>query len=164
MTTMAAGEAYLQALAHRLTADGCSVTQENWNGGIVLIGRRADFRVQWMATKLHLFTVATVVPAISTAGMQAFTTNTMNYVTRDILLGVQSGAAVFPTMISPNVEVGADAWAAEKQRNQFACMGRPVVVDTTRGAVSCFRGTAMLGWIYSSHLRRKLNTYFPQNG
>jgi hypothetical protein len=43
----------------------------------------------------------------------------------------------------------------------FACLGRPVVVDTTRRTVSCFRGNSALGRLYSGHLRRKLDAYFP---
>lgn len=54
-------KAYIEATAARLTADGCDVHTEDWHGTAVLVGHRSDFRVQWMATKLHLLTI--VAPA-----------------------------------------------------------------------------------------------------
>ncbi|MFI6761436.1 levansucrase [Micromonospora sp. NPDC050417] len=156
-----APQAYLQSLSERLTADGCSVSRQDWNGFPVVVGRRSDFRIQWMATKLHLVTVAADVSRISAESIESFTTNAMEYAKRDVLRGMQSGVAVFPTLISDEVEPAASQWAAQRQRIGFAAMGRPVVVDTARGTTSCFRGTTALGLIYSSHIRRKLGLYFP---
>lgn len=156
-----APQAYLQSLSERLAADGCKVTRADWGGFPVLIGHRADFRLQWVATRLHLLTVAADVSHVSAESIAAFTANAMRYAKRDVLLGMQSGVAVFPTLISDEVDPAAAGWAAQRQRNQFACMGRPVVVDTARATVSCFRRTSALGLVYSGHLRRKLDRYFP---
>jgi hypothetical protein len=159
MTT--ATQAYLHSLSERLTADGCSVIQEDWSGVPVLIGRRSDFRLQWMATKLHQFTIAADVSRVTAESIESFTAHAMEYVKQGVMRGGQSGVAVFPAMISTEVEPGSGEWAAQRQRTHFACMGRPVVVDTARGTVSCFRGNATLGLVYSGHLRRKLDLYFP---
>lgn len=153
---------YIDATEARLKADGCEVSTDNWSGTPVLIGYRSDFRLQWIATKLHLFTIVAAVPSVTAASLEAFTTATMDYALarKGQLRGLQSGVAVLPCMVSTNVEPAAIAWAQEKQRLRFACMARPVVVDPTRGVIGCFRGNSALGRVYSGHLRGKLNLYF----
>ncbi|WP_329103897.1 levansucrase [Micromonospora sp. NBC_01699] len=159
MTT--APQAYLHSLSERLTADGCSVTREDWGGMPVLVGRRSDFRLQWLATKLHLITIAADVSSVDAGSIAAFTSHAMEYAKRGVTRGAQVGVAAFPTLISDRVDPSASQWAGRRQRNQFACMGRPVVVDTARGTATAFRGTSPLGLVYSAHLRRKLGLYFP---
>jgi hypothetical protein len=160
MTTLTS-ESYVRAVAGRLTADGCAVHHEDWNGTPVLIGRRADFRIRWMVTKLHLVTIVAAVPAITREGIEAFTGHAMDYAKQGVMLGMQSGVAVFPALVGTDVDPAASAWAAEKQRVHFACMGRPVVVDLVRSTVSCYRATPALGFVYAGHLRKKLDLYFP---
>lgn len=155
--------AYLATVAGRLDADGCRVTRENWNGAEVLIGYRSDFKLRWMATRLHLFTIVTAVDTVTAAGLAAFTESTLDYAIgrKGELRGFQSGVAVLPGLIGARVEPAAAAWAAGGQRMRFAAMARPVVVDTSSGTVSCYRGTGMLGGVYAGHFRRKIDTYFP---
>jgi hypothetical protein len=155
--------AYVEATAARLASDGCQVGTEDWSGTQVLIGYRSDFRLRWMATKLHLFTIVAPATAVAAGAIEAFTNSTMDYALgrKGAMRGLQSGVAVLPCLVSPSVEPGELAWARKQQRIRFACMARPVVVDTSTGEVGCFRGSATLGRIYAGHLRRKLDLYFP---
>ncbi|AVT34281.1 levansucrase [Plantactinospora sp. BC1] len=156
---------YLDATAERLRADGCVVTTEDWAGVPVLVGYRADFKVQWMATKLHLFTIAAPAPVVTASAIEQFTTSALDNVVarKGQLRGLQSGVAVFPTLVSTQVEPEAVAWAQHGQRVRFAAMARPVVVDAGTGTAACFRGNSALGRLYSAHFRRKLAAYFPGN-
>lgn len=154
---------YLSALAERLAADGCAPRWEQWPGGRVLVGRRADFRIQWAATRLHLFTIAAAVPEIGTATIEGFTRSAQQYAKEHkggLPRGFQTGIALFPCLVSEKVDPAAQAWAEAMQQMQFAVMARPVVVDATRGVISAFRRSAFLGWIYAPYLRRKLTLYF----
>ncbi|MFY1691764.1 levansucrase [Plantactinospora sp. WMMB782] len=155
--------AYLDGTARRLQADGCEVRTEDWNGLPVLVGYRADFRMQWMATKLHLFTLAAPAPLVTAGAIQDFTSSALDYVVarKGQLRGMQSGVAVFPALVGTNVEPEAAAWAQRGQSVRFAAMARPVVVDAGTGTAACFRGYAALGLFYSAHFRRKLAAYFP---
>ncbi|MFY1670248.1 levansucrase [Plantactinospora sp. WMMB334] len=155
--------AYLDATAQRLQVDGCEVRTEDWNGLPVLVGYRADFRLQWMATKLHLFTVAAPAPSVTANAIEEFTASALDYVVarKGQLRGMQSGVAVLPALVSTQVEPEAATWAQRGQMVRFAAMARPVVVDAGTGAVACFRGHAALGLLYSAHFRRKLAAYFP---
>lgn len=156
-------QAYIDATGRRLQADGCEVTTEDWGGVPVLVGYRADFKLRWMATKLHLFTIAAPASMITCDAVEAFTTSALDYALdrKGQLRGMQSGVAVFPALVGTQIEPQALTWAQQKQRVRFAALARPVVVDASTGAAACFRGTAALGFVYSAHLRRKLDVYFP---
>jgi hypothetical protein len=144
--------------------DGCETRPENWGGTRVMVGYRADFRLRWLATKLHLFTVVGSADAVSRDAVEAFTRVAMDYALarKGDLRGMQSGVGVLAALVSTTVEPAAAAWAADRQRLRFACIARPVVVDLARGVVSCYRGTPALGWVYSAHFRTKLDLYFPR--
>jgi hypothetical protein len=156
-------QAYVDATAGRLAADGCQVSRENWGGSVVTIGYRSDFRLRWMATKLHLLTVIATVPVVCPSDIEGFTNTVLDYADRQKgqLRGLQSGVAAFPCLIGGQVDPAALAWAQAQQRSRFALMARPVVVDSVTGTATCFRGTAIIGFAFSGHLRKKLVTYFP---
>lgn len=155
---------YLDALHGRLAADGCNPQLLDWGGRPVLVGRRADFRLRWAATRLHLFVIAAEVPHVTADGMSEFTHAAMAFARANkggLPLGFQNGLGVFPTLIGEHVQPDAATWVASGQVNSFGCMARPATVDTTTGVVSQFRGTTVLGGLYSGHLRRKGVQYFP---
>ncbi|MEV7085987.1 levansucrase [Streptomyces sp. NPDC093085] len=166
MTTEQAS-AYLNGLAERLAADGCTTYQDNWSGAPVLVGRRADFRLRWMATKLHLFTIATAVPVVGISTIAGFTTQSLRYAREKkggLPVGLQNGVGVFPVLVAEQVDPAALAWAEEKQRNDFACMARPVVVDLSTGRTATFRRRNFIGGGYAGHFIRKGSAYFPELG
>ncbi|MGC5361121.1 levansucrase [Streptomyces sp. DT24] len=155
--------AYLASVEGRLAADGCAPHWEHWAGAPVLVGRRADFRLKWAATNLHLFTVAATVPEITVPVVDTFTTQVLTYAKKNkggLPVGMQTGVASFPVLVSDRVDPAAMAWAEEKQRNQFACFARPVVIDTTHRYVGFYRGKPALGRAYASHLIEKGTRYF----
>lgn len=157
-------QAYIDATAARLRADGCQVSTEDWGGTPVVVSHRSDFRLQWMATTLHLFACVAPAAAVTQALLERFADTSADYAVarKGQLRGLQSGIATFPTLVSKSVDPAAQAWAESKQRVRFACTTRPVVVDVSRREVSAFRGNPTLGRIYSAHLRRKLDLYLPR--
>lgn len=157
---------YLDGLAGRLAADGCAVSTERWGAHDVLIGHRSDFRMAWLATNLHLFTVAAPAGAISRADIEDFTDVAWQHMLarKGQLRGLQTGVAVLPTLVGTQVAPDAAAWAGAEQRLRFATFARPVVVDTTARTIAAFTGRVTLGGIYNSHLIAKLHTYFPGVG
>ncbi|MET7940447.1 levansucrase [Streptomyces sp. NPDC005302] len=155
--------AYLAFVQGRLTEDGCATRWEDWAGVPVLVGRRAEFRMSWMATKLHLFTVAAAVPEITVPVVAAFTDQVMQYAkdTKGGLpVGLQNGVGAFPLLVSDRVDPAAVQWAEAQQRIKFACMTRPVVVDSSRQYVGMYRGKPTLGRVYASYFIEKGTRYF----
>lgn len=154
---------YIQGLFARLQADGCDPRWED-AGTPYLVGRRADFKLQWMATKLHLFTVAMVTPAIDVTAVEQATDLAMRVAAdrkKGLPRGLQTGVAAFAVLISDQVEPAALEYAAHKQKVAFACFGRPTVVDTANRMVGAYRGTPMVGLLYAGYLRKKSEQYFP---
>jgi hypothetical protein len=157
-------EQYIQELQKRLQADECDTRWET-DPATVLIGARSDFRVQWVGTKLHLFTIATVVPEVTLPTLEQFTDFAITTAIEDgkrLPRGLQTGIAVFPSLISEKVDPAALERAARWQKVRFACIARPTVVDTTTRAIGAYRGTPVAGILYASHLRKKNERYFPQ--
>ena len=155
--------AYLATLERRLAGDGCNPRWEDWSGVQVLVGRRADFRVKWMATNLHTFTVAAAVPEVTVAAIEGFTDQVLKYAkdTKGGLpVGMQTGVAAFPVLVSERVDPAAVHWAEAQQRNKWACMARPVVVDSARHYVAMYRGKPPIGRVYASHFIEKGAQYF----
>jgi hypothetical protein len=156
-------EEYVDVVNARLVADGCDPRWESWEGP-VLVGRRSDFKLQWAATNLHLFTVVAAVPQVTLLTAQRFTERAQQYA-KDrkggLPRGFQTGVAVFPALVSDRVDPAALEYAAHSQRVQFACLARPTVVDTATGTVAAYRGNPVLGLLYAGHLRRKSEMYFP---
>ncbi|MET7699883.1 levansucrase [Streptomyces sp. NPDC005485] len=158
-----APQAYLASVQSRLTADGCETRWEDWAGVPVLVGRRADFRMSWMATRLHLFTVAAAVPEITVPAIEGFTDQVMKYAKDNkggLPVGLQNGIGAFPLLVSDRVDPAAVHWAEAQQRIKFACMTRPVVVDSTQQYVGMYRGKPALGRVYASYFIQKGSQYF----
>ena len=158
-------ENYLQELKERLLADGCDLQWVKPGPADVMIGRRSDFKALWMATKIHLFTIAAALPEVSVTTLEQFTDFAMQTAIdhKDRLpRGIQTGLAVFPTLISDSVEPAALHSAARSQRLRFACIARPTVIDTATRTLGAYRGTPVAGIMYASYLRKKNEQYFPQ--
>ncbi|MFF6780254.1 levansucrase [Streptomyces sp. NPDC012510] len=156
-------QAYLASVAARLAADECRTWWEDWAGVPVLVGRRAEFRWSWMATKLHLFTVAAAVPEITIPTIETFTDQVMTYAKKTkggLPAGLQNGLASFPVLVSDRVDPAAVRWAEAQQRQKWAGMSRPVVVDTAQQYVGTYRGTPVIGLAFSSYLEQKAHRYF----
>jgi hypothetical protein len=160
---MSLPQQYLTALAERLAADGCEVHWENWDSASVLIGYRADFRVQWLMSRLHLYTVAAAFPEVTKAMVGQFALSARSYAGAHkpgLPSGFQTGAAVFACLVSDYVQPEALDYAASEQGLGSGVFARPVVVDTDRRAVAAFRRTGFMGAIFGPYLRRKITLYF----
>ncbi|CAJ61114.1 MULTISPECIES: hypothetical protein [Frankia] len=158
---------YLASVEARLAADACGPRWEDWAGTPVLVGRRADFRLQWAATRLHLFTIAAAVPEITVATIDTFTAQALDYAKANkggLPVGLQTGVAVFPLLVSDRVDPAAAAWAADRQRVRFACMARPVVADAAQRRVGFYRGRPAIGRLYASYLITRGERYFGSPG
>ncbi|MFE3328930.1 levansucrase [Streptomyces sp. NPDC059176] len=164
MAEASAARTYLELVEHRLAADGCAPRREQWEGGPVLVGRRADFRIRWAATRLHLFTVAATVPVVTVPVIETFTRQVLDHARANkggLPVGLQTGVAAFPVLVGEWVDPAAMRWAEEQQRNRFACFARPVVVDVSQGRVGYYRGVPLVGRAYASHMLEKAALYFP---
>ncbi|MFE7761892.1 levansucrase [Streptomyces sp. NPDC057438] len=156
-----ATQAYVTSVAARLAADECQTWWEDWGGVPVLVGRRADFRLRWMA-KMHLFTVVVAVPEITMPTIGTFTFQAMEYAKRvkgGLPAGLQTGICLFPVLVSDRVDPAAVQWAEGQARHEWGITARPVVVDSARQYVGLCRRKGFVGRAYASHMLKKGGLY-----
>ena len=156
---------YLEGLFERLAADGCS---PQWfktkTLDRVVLGRRADFKLRWMGTRLHLFTIASTLPEITVPELDRFVEFAMKTSIErkgGLMRGLQSGIAVFPVLVSDRVDPAALYHAAQAQTVKFACVARPVVIDTAANAIGVYLGRPLIAGLVASFLEQKGMQYFP---
>lgn len=152
---------YISGLLGRLAADGCAPRWDTTTSPF-LIGHRSDVRA---ATRIHLFTIAAVVPEITVPVLEQFTDFALNAAVKrrkGLPRGLRTCVGVFPALISDRVEPAAARRASVWQRTRFAGLGRPTVVDTANRRVDAYRDTPIAGFFYAQYLRGKNEQYFPQ--
>jgi hypothetical protein len=152
---------YLQGLARRLTADGCTVTQETLGERPILIG----YQAQWKAlTRMHVFVVAAEAGFVDEAALREFTDAvvTMAAERKGRWRGLQSGVIALPVLVGTGVDAEAAAITQKSYRlnmGGFAMLAQPAVVDVTAHEVHTFRGTRLWGYAFNSLIRQKYETY-----
>jgi hypothetical protein len=98
-------EEYLQGAARRLHDDGSEVSWVAMSGGTALVGYQSKFRILWLATKVHLFTVLYPTEVATDTQLAALGQDAVSHAnaTKGRLRGLQSGVAVIPALIAQTV-------------------------------------------------------------
>jgi hypothetical protein len=70
-----------------------------------VVGYQSKFRLRWLATKLHLFTIVACAPAVTAELLQRITAESFSYANnmKGTFRGLQSGFAVVPAVVSEHV-------------------------------------------------------------
>ncbi|WP_067421010.1 hypothetical protein, partial [Carbonactinospora thermoautotrophica] len=163
-------EEYLNVVGNRLHQDGCEPHWEDWAGIRVLVGRRSDFRWEWMASRLHLFVIAAAVPYVQSSTVDGFVSAAVTYAKRqvgELPRGVKNRMAVIVALVSDRVDrtavenVGKVDLTKAFQATEPDLVARAVVVDTSTGAVGFLRERPARGALFHNHLQEKTRLYFP---
>src|SRR6266487_1010735 len=109
-------EDYLRDAAGRLRDDGSEVSRVAMPGGTALVGYQSRFRIRWLATKVHLFTVLYPTVVATDSQLAALGQDAVSYAkaTKGNLRGLQSGVAVIPALIAQTVTEPARAAATAR--------------------------------------------------
>lgn len=155
---------YVTEVANRLTADGVDVSTVNFRNLPAVVGYRSEFRLSWMAGRMHLFTVVGAVQLVTAAGLEQFTNDAIDYALskKGELRGLQSGVAAIPVLVGEHVDPEAVAYTQTAPGRRFAAMGWPVAVDTTTRQVHTFEGRVVLGAVFARWLRQQIAVALPE--
>lgn len=145
----------LAALSRRLTDAGFRVEHARIAGREALVGRRAEFRLRWIATRLHTFVVvfevqgldATLAEQLSAAAQQ-FSIDHKGGLPR----GLQTGSATISVFLDPHPTAAVGGWFAGKPKHRFAALRLPVLADLGAGSVTYFTAGQAVGSLYASYL------------
>jgi len=156
---------YLDLVAERLASGGATVTTEQIGPIIALVGYRARFRMRWMASTLHLFTV--VVPApwtVTAAALERFGNDAIDFADsrKGALRGFQSGVAAIPVLVGPDIQPDAKEYAQTQILRRYAAFAWPAVVDLTERRVYRHEGRVAIGAVFSGYLRAQTALALPE--
>jgi hypothetical protein len=148
---------WMDGAAARMRADGSEVSSAQLPGGLAMLGYQSKFKVQWMATKLHLFTVVFPLPVVTAAVMDAFATDALQFAVnhKGGLRGMQVGVAAIPVLVGDRIEPDAIEFAEKKLVRRFGAFAWPAAVDASTGATHSHQGAVYLGGVYSKWMRKR---------
>jgi hypothetical protein len=141
---------------------GYAVSQEMLGGSPVLVARTAEFKLKWMATKLHTFVVAAPFPpgTATPDRLDAFMQAAMQFAKANkggLPVGLQTGVAAVTVAVTEGADDTTHGWAASPHGRKFGVMSFPCVADATTGRVT--RPDRMvIGGVYSGHLKSVVDT------
>ncbi len=148
---------FLDAAAHRLREAGAEVSTQHLPGGPALVGYQSRFKLAWMATKLHLFTVLTRVPVADASTLQRFANDSLDYAaaTKGALRGFQTGVATIAVLVGDHVSPDGAEFARKELVRRFSAFTWPAAVDLSTGATYSHEGRVLVGGIYSGWMREQ---------
>jgi hypothetical protein len=154
---------YILTVRQRLEASGASVTTAQLPRGLALVGHRSQFRLRWMATKLHLVTVVVPTASASGAGLEAFAHHALDYANaqKGAFRGLQVGVVAVPVLVAERADPSAVQVANDKLVRAFAKFAWPTLVDLSRGQVFSHQGRVAIGGIYAGWIRQQIAATLP---
>ena len=117
--------------------------------------RRSDFRIRWFLTRMHTFVVFLVVDHVTEPDLSAIADLAAKWaksVKGGLPIGLQTGVAVIPAVVSSSIDEAARASALAKPRKRFATMTFPMIVDPVRLSVATYTRTVAWGVAYMDFL------------
>jgi hypothetical protein len=139
-----------------LRAGGFAVERGSVAGRDTVIARQSQFKLRWMATKLHTFVmVADFGADASPDVLDRYLTEAVQYsisAKGGAPRGLQTGTCAMTVAVTESAG-GAGGWAVKPHGRRFAAMAFPVLVDVTAGSVSHPQRMA-IGAIYVPYLKK----------
>ncbi len=148
---------YINDVASRLTADGAEVSKMNIGGLNSLVGHRSQFKMSWMATRLHLFTIVSSVPLVTGPVLEKFASDVLDFAVaqKGQLRGLQTGIAAIPVLVGERVDADAAAYARDQLVRRYAAFAWPAAVDLTSRQVHTHQGKVSVGGIYAGWMKQQ---------
>jgi hypothetical protein len=156
-------EEYVAIVGQRLQSAGNTISTAQLPRGEALVGHRSQFRLQWMATKLHLLTVVIAVPRADGPSLEQFANDALAWADaqKGAYRGLQVGVGAVPVMVAAETDPSAIELAKDKLIRKFAKFAWPTVVDLSSGVVQRHEGHVALGGIYAKWIREQIALTVP---
>ena len=155
---------YVDDISSSLRTAGYEVGMHAIGGMPALTGYRSDFKLQWMASRLHTFVTVRSVPVVTVGELEAFAQASLEYTkaAKGAMRGVQSGVAAIAVLVGESVEEDAAQYARKQLVRNFAAFAWPVTVDLSTGERSSHRGRPTIGAIFTGWMRKQIATALPE--
>jgi hypothetical protein len=139
------------------TRAGFATSDQVFLGMRVLVARTSQFRLRWMATKLHTFVVASAFPPGTATPDQLddFMHAMMEYGRANkggLPASSRTSIAAITVAVTESADRSAHAWTAERRGSQHAVQPFPVLVDVATGEVT-HMARPLLGSFFYGYLK-----------
>jgi hypothetical protein len=154
---------YLEHVKKQLAADGAQVSEAQLPSARAVVGYTSKFRWKWLATKLHLFTLAVYAPELNVATYTQIVKEAADYGVQQkgTLRGLQVGVAVNVIIATRALDTETAQLASSRPPKGFAKLATPAVVDIVQAQTYTYTGKIMWGALYTSWLRERLQAALP---
>jgi hypothetical protein len=159
-------EQYVEQVRRRMAEQGYSPGTAELPGGPVLVGVRSQFKLRWMATKLHLVMVVAHSAYADGPQLERFTNDALDYADflKGQFRGLQVGVVAVPVLVVQRPDAGAVELARTKLIRKFGKFAWPTVVDLAAGRVQTHEGRVAIGGIYGGWIRGQIALTLPSPG
>jgi hypothetical protein len=154
---------YLEETRARLRRDGNEVAEVEFPDGPVVVGTQSKFRLRWLATKLHLFTVVACEPNATAELLARLTDDSLIYAVgmKGSFQGLGSGVGVIPALVSEHVLPDARQLAERRPAKHFAAFALPIVIDLSGDATYSYAGQIWGSMAYLPWARKRIAATLP---
>ncbi|GAA3812675.1 hypothetical protein [Cellulomonas soli] len=131
-----------------------------------LMGYTKAFKLQWMASTLHLLVHVATAPTVTGPELTAFTQQALDHAkaTKGQMRGFQSGVAVVTAVVGDHVEEDARRYARDTIVRGYAAFAWPTTVDLGTGTRTTHHGRPVIGAVFTPWIRRQIDTLLPEPG
>ncbi|MHA1930097.1 MAG: hypothetical protein ACTSV2_16110 [Candidatus Thorarchaeota archaeon] len=153
---------FIQATYNRFDNDGFIQHNEVVNGVEVTIAKQQEFRLSWMATKMHYFGIYGALDHITQHDAQIFSTACYDCAKKNYtgLRGLQSGFSSISALVSYSVDMSAKQWVANYQKKHFASFELPVIIDLSTSEILFRKKKPFFGRLYYSSFHEFILKYY----
>ena len=153
-----------RGISQRLKADGGKIIEQDLPPEFKLVGYRSEFRLRWVASKLHLFTVVAEVPVATSVDLDRHTDAALKYAVdqKGRFRGLQNGVAAIPVLLAPVVEPNAVEFAQKRLIRKWGAFAWPALVDLISEKIYSHVGSVAIGGIYAGWMRQQIRVALPE--
>lgn len=153
---------YIQATYNRFNKDGFIQHKEIVNRIEVTVAKQQEFRLSWMATKMHYTGIYGALDHITQQDAELFSTacfecSKKNYTGHR---GLQSGFSSISALVSHSIDVAAKQWVKNYQKKHFASFEIPVIIDLSSNEILFRQKKPLWGRMYYSTFHEFIYKYY----
>lgn len=153
---------YLQAIENRFNKDGFHQHREVVNGLEVTVATAKEFRLSWMATRMHYFGIFGAKDHVTQQDAEKFSQASFELAKRKFtgMRGMMQGFASISALASNNVDLAAKQWVEHYQKKHFSSFELPVIIDLSTYETLYCRKKPWFGRIYYNSFFQFIIKYY----
>jgi len=158
---------YLQLVHDRFSDDSFQLVQDIISDIEVTIATMQEFRLSWLASKMHYFGVYGLYEEITQPVIERFSLDSFEYAKHNytgLPRGFQKGFASLSMLASLNVSLEAKNWVEKYSKKHFAAFELPVIVDLSKSEIIYRKKKPLWGRMYYNTFHHFIEKYYaPRN-